>query len=339
MWIYARAPLRVSFAGGGTDLKSFYSKFDGNVANVAINKYALAKVRKLNERVVFKSKDLKRINSYSLDNYKSTLKSTLPLHQSTYNYFIQKYNASNFFGIEVITECQAPIGSGLGSSSTLVVAIAKAISRLMNILLTEKDLATTAYYIERVSCNFLGGKQDHFAASYGGFNFFTFRKNETTEISKIILSSNFTLRMEGNLFLVFTGISRVSSEILSKENSLHQDKKNKLLHDVKKNAIDFKKAIEKENIQLAIDCINKGWELKKKISSNSTNYHIENIIKIAKKNGANACRILGAGGGGYLLFHVNQDQQKRFFISMQKNGLIIESIFFEKNGAISWINF
>lgn len=336
--IRARAPLRLGFAGGGTDVSPFSDIYGGAVLNATIDRYAYATIQNLNNGVVeFYAQDKNIIESYNEKNLE-TLNPQLKLHYEIYKYFILKFNDGRFKPLRLSTFCDAPPGSGLGSSSTLVVSIIKAFNNLFNVTANDYEIAELAYYLERVKCNLEGGRQDQYSSVFGGFNFMEFNKNSSL-ITPLRLAPQTICELEASLILVFTGLSRESAEII------HDQSKNALTADsveaeamrkIKVEAYHMRDAILKSDYQAFVDSIHSGWNNKKLTSRLVTNPKIETVYNTALQNGALAGKVSGAGGGGFMWFYIPSEKRISIISALTSLGCNVSNCHFVERGAQSW---
>lgn len=290
--IIARSPLRIPFGGGGTDLPSYYKKKGGYVISAAIDKYIFISLgESFSKRYVLNYSQLENVKK--IDNIKH------PLFRETLRFF--KINKE----LHLSSHADIPSGSGLGSSGCFAVTLAKILSEYKRLNLSKKDIAEIACNIEIKKLKEPVGKQDQFVASYGGFNEYIFNKDGTTIVKKLNIKKNFLLKMQKYMHLYFTGYTRSSYKILKV-----QDKKTKLMdRDMIKNldcikefGYDIKKSLIDSNISNIAMIMKDHWELKKKRSSNITNKRIDYLYDMALDHGAISGKLIGAGGGGFLLF-------------------------------------
>ena len=306
--IRTKAPLRLGLAGGGTDLESYSSIFGGVVLNATINMYAHCTIQVTdNNSIEYIAKDIGIEEIYSLNsNIESNVK--LPLHHGVYNRIIKEFNNGELISLRITTYADAPAGSGLGTSSALVVAIVKAFVELLELPLGEYDVAHLAYEIERRDLKLAGGKQDQYAATFGGFNFIEFYKDDRVIVNPLRIRQWIKDELEESILLFFTGKSRESADIIKEQikNTIENKKSNlEGMHQLKNAAYRMKESLLKGNIQgIALELKN-GWEAKKKTSKVITNELIEEIYQVAINNGALAGKISGAGGGGFMMFIVD----------------------------------
>jgi D-glycero-alpha-D-manno-heptose-7-phosphate kinase len=247
MIIRSKAPLRLGFAGGGTDIASYYNRYGGYVLNATVDMYAYCTIEP-NEtgKVEFVAADLDKKEEYSTCE-KLPLSPTLPLHTGIYNRIIADY-IKKPLSFRMTTYSDAPAGSGLGSSSTMVVAIIKAFTEWHNLPLGEYDIASLAYKIEREDIGFAGGKQDQYAATFGGFNFMEFYENERVIVNPLRLKRWIRNELEASLILYYTGVSRESANIIKEQIQHTQkgDSKNiESMHEMKNQAVLMKEALLK----------------------------------------------------------------------------------------------
>ena len=335
----ARAPLRIGLAGGGTDIKSYFDFYSGATLNAAINKYAYAEITNINSNFVAQATDLTvEMNIDDIRN-EAEIPKELRLHFAVYKRIIRDFNNSEHLKIKLSTFCDAPIGSGLGSSSTLVVAILKAFDIMLNLKFDKYFIAELAYKIEREDCQLSGGKQDQYSASFGGFNFIKFEK-EKTIVESLNIENFFKCELETSLILHFTGISRSSSEVISDQEKYYLSKDSyplNFLHNIKKEAYRMKELILKNDKNGIKDSLNQSWKLKKQTSKNVSNKFIEERINLGFKYGAQAAKVSGAGGGGFILFMIEPNKGIKL-----RNRLLMESTEtffcdFNSKGVESWI--
>lgn len=337
--VRSKAPLRLGLAGGGTDLETYSNVYGGVVLNATINMYAHCTIEITNnDEIVFEAKDLDILESYPLLK-EIPISNFLPLHCGVYNRIIKDYNSSMPLNVKVTTYSDAPAGSGLGTSSAIVVALIKAYIELLKLPLGEYDVAHLAYEIERKDLNLAGGKQDQYAATFGGFNFIEFYKEDKVIVNPLRIRQWLKDELEESLVLFFTGKSRESANIINEQikNTIDNKEDNlQGMHELKKSAYRMKESLLKGDIDgIAIELSN-GWEAKKKTSKTITNPMIDLIYDTAIKNGAKAGKISGAGGGGFMMFLVDPLKKIDVINSLSKFDGKIQIIEFVDKGTKGW---
>jgi len=306
MRIRSRSPLRIGLAGGGTDIEEYSSRFGGAVLNTAISRYAFTDLDvSEGDYFEFVAADLGLHSKIYSDQFNVENYQCLPLHFAVYSYFMEEFNAGHFIPGSMTTYCNAAVGSGLGSSSTLVVSMLKAWNEYFNAGLDEYAIAEAAYDIERRRCGLAGGKQDQYSASFGGVNFIEFGEKRDI-VHPLRVKHWFKCELESSLILHYAGISRNSSNIIDDQRSLlsaDEDGRLEHMHTLKRYAYMMKDSLLRQDIKGIRECLNYGWEAKRRTSSLVTNSAINERILFAQSHGAEACKVSGAGGGGYILFY------------------------------------
>jgi len=305
--IRSRAPLRLGLAGGGSDVSPYCDVYGGYVLNATIDRYAYAVINTLDEnlvRFVAADQQLEICNSLDLP---MPLDGQLDLHKAVYNYFMINHNDGVDIPLELRTFCDAPAGSGLGSSSTLVVAMIKAFVEFFNLPFGDYDIAHLAFRLERIECALQGGRQDQYSATFGGFNFMEFYENDRALINPLRIKNWIICELEASLVLFFTGISRDSSRIIADQSeNLKSGSELALesMHGIKREALVMKECLLRGDFNGFVDSMRLGWESKKRSAKTVSNSHIDEIYEAAISAGASAGKVSGAGGGGFMLFFV-----------------------------------
>lgn len=336
--IRARAPLRLGLAGGGTDVSPYSDEFGGLVLNVTIDKYAYATILHRDDNQVeliaadnnnqwigAMSNQLKRISG-------------LDLHVGVYNRIIQEFNDNQPLALSIITHSEAPPGSGLGSSSTMVVALVKAFCELLSLPLGDYEVAQLAFKIERIDLGLSGGKQDQYAATFGGLNFMEFYKDRVI-VNPLRIKPNIKAELESSLVLFYTGVSRESAAIVDEQsNNVIQRNQKSLaaLHSVKIEAQSMKEAILKADFVGFAKSMRFGWESKKNMSASITNPMIDKIYNTALTAGAKSGRVSGAGGGGFMMFYVDPTLRPNVMRALSKFNGQVSTCNFTDIGSQSW---
>jgi D-glycero-alpha-D-manno-heptose-7-phosphate kinase len=339
MIIRAKAPLRLGFAGGGTDVSPYCDLYGGNVLNACISLYAYASIIPRNDaKAVFISAD--RGEKIEVGTAKQLpYNGTLDLIKAVYNRIVRDYNLDPL-AFEITTYVDAPAGSGLGSSSTLVVAVLKAFTEWQRLPLTEYDIAKLAWSIEREDMQLAGGLQDQYAAAFGGFNFMEFNNNQKVVVNPLRIKPYIENELQFNTLLYYTGTSRLSAEIIKSQINNINSKSEKTLesmHNLKKNAFAMKEALVTGRIDEMGEILNEGWLNKKKTSSSISNPVIDQIYETALKAGATGGKISGAGGGGFFMFYCPRNTRYKVIESLSSFGGEFRRFSFVNEGAESWV--
>lgn len=338
MKVRSRAPLRLGLAGGGTDIKSFSNLYGGRVVNVTIAMYAHTTIEK-NNKISFIANDVGKRELYLKSNLVKKLDHKgLFLHRETYKFIMKKYNKNKYINLKIITSSDVPPGSGLGSSSTLVVSMIKCYVELLNLSLDNHQIAEDAIHIERIICKIDGGKQDQFAASYGGFNVLEFNK-EKTYVYPLSIKNFISNEFEESVTLYYTGVSRKSSDIIVQQNKKINNNNSislKAMHNLKKESFEFVDHLIKGDFAGLYNSFNKGWENKIKTSNFVANSNIKKIMNYAKKNGALAGKISGAGGGGFMMFFSKPENRYNLQKMLLKKGGKIYNCHLSFKGCEAW---
>lgn len=338
MIIRSKAPLRLGLAGGGTDVAPYSDLYGGATLNATINMYAYATIiPKDDGKIVFKSIDKdKYFESPLTDSLE--IDGNLNLLKGIYNRIVKDYSQAPL-AFELSTYVDAPPGSGLGTSSTLVVAVLGAFAEWLRLPLGEYDLARLAYEIERVDLRMAGGKQDQYAATFGGVNYMEFYKDDKVIVNPLRIKSVYLNELSNNLVLYHTKTSRVSSAIIERQSKNIQDNKLKFIeatHKLKEQAIMMKEAILKGRIDDIGPVLDYGWKFKKQIASGITNHLIDDIYIAAMENGATGGKVSGAGGGGFMVFYCPNNSKYAVIEILKKFGGTSHPYEFTTSGMTAW---
>lgn len=338
--IRSRSPLRLGLGGGGTDMESFYNMHGGAVLNATINLYACCTLKpKNNGKIKFTASDLQENFECETTPYIEPT-GTLKIHKAVYNHIVKNYNNNKPIDHEVITYCDVPAGSGLGSSSTLVVSIIKAYAELLSLPFGDYDISHLAYEIERIDLGMKGGKQDHYAATFGGFNFMEFYKNDRTVINPLRVRRWIISELEQSLILFNTGTSRESSNIIAEQSAKISQNSQKTIDamlQIKQEAVNIKEYLLKGNFELIAESIQKGWIAKKQASDSISNANIDKIYDRVMNAGAMAGKISGAGGGGFFMFLTRPSKRMEVLRVLSKETGQVYPCHFTEEGSTSWI--
>lgn len=337
--IRARAPLRLGLAGGGTDVSPYCDEYGGYVLNATIDRYAYAIIKTLNDPIKRFIATDQRLSAIAHIDDTLEINGNLDLHKSVYNYMIKHYNNGIPIPLELSTLCDAPIGSGLGSSSTLVVAMIRAFTELLNIPMDDYAIAHVAFMIERIDCGLQGGRQDQYSSTFGGFNFMEFYEKDRAVINSLRLKNWIINELEASLLLFYTGISRESAKIIADQSNNIKFKLSEAtdaMHQMKNEALLMKECLLKGDFNGVIGSMRQGWESKKKSAKTVSNSYIDNIYNAAIDSGALAGKISGAGGGGFMMFFVPTEKRIEVIQTLNKFNGQISNCHFTKHGTQAW---
>jgi D-glycero-alpha-D-manno-heptose-7-phosphate kinase len=339
MIVRARAPLRLGLAGGGTDVSPYCDIYGGFVLNAAVDRYAYAVIRTLDEPVVrFVATD-QQVKIVRPAEAQLLLDGNLDLHKAVYNHIVKNFNGGKPISLELSTYCDAPPGSGLGSSSTLVVAMVRAFAELLNLPLDDYSIAHMAYQIERVDCGLQGGRQDQYSATFGGFNFMEFYAEERAIINPLRIKNWILCELEASLVLYFTGVSRESAHIIADQSSNVKSGAAGALpamHGIKREALAMKECLLRGDFEGLVESIRLGWENKKRSAKTVSNPHIDAIYDAAIQAGALAGKVSGAGGGGFMWFFVPTEKRMDVIRTLNGFGGQVSNCHFTKHGTQAW---
>lgn len=341
MFIRSRAPLRLGLAGGGTDVSPYCDRFGGAILNATIGHYAYASIEPVDRPVV----QLVSCDQDQSGEYESTPQlepdGKLDLLKFVHNHAVRELNGNRPLQVRVSTRLDVPSGSGLGGSSTLVVAALKAYAELLSFPLDDYELAGRAYKIEREEAGLHGGRQDHYAAAFGGFNFMEFGENGRVLVNPLRVKESVVSEFEASLLLFYTGESRSSADIIE-EQSRNVEVQNRdaieAMHQIKQEALRMKEALLRGDFRLMHEVLRSSWEAKKRMASRIVNERIEEIYSRALRAGAYCARISGAGGGGFMIFLADPMRQIRVADELRnyENAGIVYGCHFTHVGAQAW---
>jgi D-glycero-alpha-D-manno-heptose-7-phosphate kinase len=259
--IRARAPLRLGLAGGGSDVSPYCDLHGGYVLNATVDRYAYAVITTLGVPIVrFAATDRQMEEDQSVD-VPLPLNGKLNLHKAVYNHFVTKFNDGIPIPLEMSTFCDAPVGSGLGASSTLVVAMIRAFVELLNLPLDDYAIARLAFQVERQDCGLQGGRQDQYSAAFGGFNFMEFYADERAVVNPLRIKNWIICELEASLVLFFTGVSRESARIIADQSSnvtTGGPDALEAMHGIKQEALEMKECLLRGDFGGIVESMRKG---------------------------------------------------------------------------------
>ena len=336
--VQTKAPLRVSFAGGGTELPLYYKKYGGKVINSTINLFVHTLVKKnKSKKLKINLGDFNISKSFNLHSLKTNHK-LFRIHVGVYKKIMKKYNNNILLPMEISSFSDAPVGSGLGSSSTLTVALIKGICTYLNVNLTKSALAKLAFEIERIDLNLQGGLQDHYSASYGGLNYLEFKKDGAVKIDRVKINKFLLSNLESSMMLIHSNITRNSSTVIKQKLNDLKNKDNHFLnylHFAKKNVSNQLRLFKKNNLKSLIKVINESWD-KKNNQIPKSNLKLKKLIINLKNKGVHCCKLSGAGNGGFIFAIYDIYKYKKIieFLKNKKKIYVLKFSFYN-NGAVS----
>jgi len=334
MLIRAKAPLRISFAGGGTDVPPYPEKEGGCVLNATINKYAYGTLRpREDNQIKIESLDFGISVNYDVD-AELIYDGKLDLVKAA----IKKLEGQDSTGFNLFLHSDAPPGTGLGSSSTVMVALVGLLKEFKKMPLTDYEIANLAYIIERKELGIKGGLQDQYAATFGGFNFIEFLKDRVI-VNPLKISQDVINELEHNLLLCYTGRTRISARIIEDQVSKYEHREEETLQamrNLKRTAIEMKNALLRRRLNEFGELLHYAWENKKRMSDKISNPEIEKMYEEARKAGALGGKISGAGGGGYMLFYCQFEKKHKVAERLKEMGGTIVDLAFDSYGLQTW---
>ena len=333
----SKAPLRIGLAGGGTDVSPYSDLYGGAILNATLSLYANATIEPLNENIII----MEAIDRNEEQRFEWSdqlpIDGKLDLLKRVYNR-IQKDYGIKQQGFRLSTYVDAPAGSGLGTSSTLVVAIIGAFTEMLRLPLGEYDMAHYAYEIERKDLNLAGGKQDQYAATFGGVNYMEFYGDKVI-VNPLRIKQQYLFELENNLLLYYTSTSRESANIITKQSKNVTDKKDssiEAMHQLKEQARLMKEALLRGKLNEIGEILDFGFQQKRLMAEGISNPVIEEIYESAKKAGATGGKISGAGGGGFMIFYCPVNTKYNVIKSLEKFGGRYRRYKFTEHGLTTW---
>ncbi|MCW3089823.1 MAG: dehydrogenase [Ferruginibacter sp.] len=334
----SKAPLRIGLAGGGTDVSPFSDEFGGAILNATISLSAYASIEPIpGNTIIVEALDRKEQQQFD---WAPTLpiNGHLDLLKGVYNR-IQTMYLIPAAGFRLSTFVDAPAGSGLGTSSTLVVAILGAFVEMLKLPLGDYDIAHLAYQIEREDLQLAGGKQDQYAATFGGVNFMEFYAGDQVIVNPLRVRPEYLHELGNNLVLYFTSTSRESAAIIKEQVKNVQEGNEKsieAMHQLKEQAKMMKEALLKGKLHQIGEILDFGFEQKRRMAHNISNSSIEELYEAAKKAGAMGGKISGAGGGGFMIFYCPGNTRFAVIDALKTFGGEIRDYSFTKYGLTTW---
>jgi D-glycero-alpha-D-manno-heptose-7-phosphate kinase len=332
--IRAKAPLRISFAGGGTDVQPFPHQEGGLVLSATIDRYAYGSLRpRADGQICIESVDY----ATSID-----LRTKEPLlfdgKLDLVKAVLRKLGGAERAGYDLLLHSSAPPGSGLGSSSTVMVCLIGLLNERYNLNLTPYEMAHLAYQVEREDLEIKGGLQDQYSATFGGFNFMEF-EGDSVVINPLRIGHDTISELEHNLLLAYTGITRESSQIIEDQTGRLQAGASETLAGLRAQkalAIEMKAALLHNKLSLFGELLGEAWQQKKKMSPKITNNYIDELYATAIASGALGGKVTGAGGGGYVLLYCDFHKKHKVVDALMSMGAGVQEVGFTSRGLVAW---
>ena len=338
MIIRSKAPLRIGLAGGGTDVSPYSDIYGGAILNATLSLYAYASIKPREDgKIIINAIDRNEIIELKSEEHLA-IDGKLDLIKGVYNRIVKDF-VKKPLSFEINTYVDAPPGSGLGSSSTLVVAILGAFVEWLKLPLGEYDIAHLAYVIEREDLKMAGGKQDQYAATFGGVNYMEFYGNDKVIVNPLRIKSKFLHELEHNLVLFYTQTSRLSSKIIQEQTDNVNAKKSSsidAMHQLKEQSVLMKEAILKGEVDHIGKILHDGWMHKKQMADGISNASIDVIYEAALQSGATGGKISGAGGGGFMIFYAPYIHKYQLIKKLSELGGTVMNYSLTTEGLTTW---
>lgn len=334
----SKAPLRIGLAGGGTDVSPYSDLYGGAILNATISLYAQATIEPLEEnKIILAANDRSENEAFDLTS-ELPVDGHLNLLKGVYN-CISKDHGEIKTGFKLSTFVDAPAGSGLGTSSTLVVAIIGVFAEMLRLPLGEYDIAHYAYEIERNYLGLAGGKQDQYAATFGGVNFMEFYEDDKVIVNPLRIKQQYLFELENNLVLYYTATNRESAKIIAEQSKnvvAKKDSSIEAMHQLKQQSQMMKEALLKGKLNEFGEILDYGYRQKRKMAEGISNPLMEEIYETAKSAGATGGKISGAGGGGFMIFYCPGTTKYKVIKSLERFGGHHKNYGFVEHGLKTW---
>ena len=331
--IRARAPLRISFLGGGTDLPHYYEEHGGAVLSSTINRYAFATLRpRSDDAVCITALDSGQTTAYRLGDQESDTDGTFDLVHAA----IRRVGVNKGFDLDLRSD--APRGSGLGGSSAMTAAILGALAEYLGVVIDSYEMAELNYMVERLDLAIAGGKQDQYATTFGGFNLLEFSK-ERVDVTPLRLPAHILNDLEHHLVLCYTGKIRPGLGIVESQVHAYQRGEMNVVEGMRRlhaMVYEGKEYLLKGRLRDFGALLDEGMQNKRRMNPNVSTPFIDELYDLAKRSGAIGGKLLGAGGGGYLLLMVGDRRRFELFDSLRKVGAVITDFSFQEKGLNAW---
>jgi D-glycero-alpha-D-manno-heptose-7-phosphate kinase len=337
MIIRSKAPLRLGLAGGGTDVSPYSDLYGGAILNATISMYAYTSIQPTDDGcITFAYPDRYMVEKVPTAEHIDACGDFI-LHKGVYNRIVKDF-VGKPLSFKISTFVDAPAGSGLGTSSTLVTAILGAFAQWLRLPLGEYDLAYLAYQIEREDLQMAGGKQDQYAATFGGFNFMEFYADKVI-VNPLRIRQDYADELAHNLVLYYTQTSRLSSTIIEMQRTNVKNNNQQSLeamHKVKQQAVSMKEALLRGEIAQVGEILHEGWMYKKMMASGISNQRLDDMYQAAIAAGATGGKVSGAGGGGFMFFYCPDMSRFKVIDELLKFDGAARRYEFVHDGVKSW---
>lgn len=339
MIVRSQAPFRLGLAGGGTDVSPYSDLYGGAILNITVSLFARTTIIPRNDgKIVIRSVDQDKVFEFDAAE-ELPLNGEIDLQIGVYNRIVKNF-AKKPLSFEMTTSMDVPTGSGLGTSSTLVVSVLGGFVEWLDLPLGEYDVAHLAYDIERIDLGMSGGKQDQYAATFGGVNFMEFLSDDKVIVNPLRIKDDFFNELNFSLILYYTKTSRESAKIIDKQidNVKKSDSKPlEAMHKLKEQAFDMKRAFLQSDFHSIGSILHESWLNKKQMASGISNEVIDSIYQTAMDAGATGGKISGAGGGGFMMFFAEENKRYDVITALESLGGRVMDYRFESKGLDSWV--
>lgn len=335
----SKAPFRLGLAGGGTDVSPYSDKYGGAILNATIDLFAYTTIEPLDNGYIIFCEEGEQMAKMLSESALPLVDDQTLLLRGVYNSIIRRFLPNEKLSFRLTLSKDVPTGSGLGTSSTIIVSMIKAFTEWLNLPLGDYDIANLAYEIEREELQMTGGKQDQYAATFGGFNFMEFYEGKRVIVNPLRIREEILQELAFDLVLFYTNKSRQSGAIISKQiENVKQNKSDSLeaMHEVKKDAFKMKEILLKNNLSQIGNLLHKGWLHKKQMAEGISNDMINNIYEKAIEAGATGGKISGAGGGGFMFFFCPKNTRYNVIKALSQFEGFVQQFQFYKKGVQSW---
>jgi D-glycero-alpha-D-manno-heptose-7-phosphate kinase len=333
----SKAPLRIGLAGGGTDVSPYSDLYGGAILNATLSLYAHATIEPCDKGIILTSIDQQQEEKFEW-NKQLPLSGSMNLLKGVYNR-VQKDFGIAETNFRLSTFVDAPAGSGLGTSSTLVVAIVGAFTEMLKLPFGEYDIAHYAYEIERKDLGLAGGRQDQYAATFGGVNYMEFFADDKVIVNPLRIKQQYLFELENNLLLYYTSKSRESAKIIAQQQKNVESKQEssiEAMHQLKQQAQVMKEALLKGKLNDIGEILDFGHRQKRKMAEGISTELMDEIYDAAKTAGATGGKISGAGGGGFMIFYCPGNTKYNVMKNLESFGGVSRNYQFVEHGLTTW---